>query len=136
MYVCGKELFKYDVQKGIVYQILVVDYDECFCARIYSDGEIEKVFAEHSTVPKKHRKGGQSAARFGRIRDTEITLWFKRINEYLKKIDGEIYVGISSIYYKRFFKTLDRYNQEKIKERLNSEYSDLSGIYQMINKLS
>lgn len=73
--------------------------------------------------------------RFSRIRDTEITLWFKRINEYMKAISGNIYIGISEIYYKRFFNTLSTYNQQKIKERITCEYSGLTGIYQMVNKL-
>lgn len=118
-----------------MYQILVIDYNECCFAKVYSDGEIERIFQHHSMVPNKHHKGGSSAKRFAKIRDNEITLWFKRINEYLKKVDGEIYIGMSSIYYERFYNTLSTYNQQKIKERHSCEYSDLSGIYQMVKKL-
>lgn len=112
-----------------------MDYDDCCFADVYSDGEIDVRFGEHSSVPHKHRKGGQSAARFARARDSEITLWFKRIEEYLKTIDGEFYLGISPIYQKRFIKTLSKINYEKIKEITNTEYSNISGIYQYINKL-
>ena len=57
--------------KTKIYTILVIDLDECYCADVYSDGEIVKRFGEHSSVPNKHKKGGQSAARFARIRENE-----------------------------------------------------------------
>lgn len=123
------------MQKIKVYTILVLDVEQCCCADIYSDGEINVLFKEHSEVPHKHRKGGQSAARFSRIRQNEIILWFKRINEYLKKIDSEIYVGINSIYASKFKKYLNTYNLQKIKHIDSTEYTDLSGIYQYFNRL-
>ncbi len=118
-----------------MYQILVIDYDDAAYGEVYSDGEIIVKWKAHSEVPHKHHKGGQSAARFQRIRDNEITHWFKRINEYLKTVDGEITVGMSEIYYKRFFKTLNTYNQAKIKERYSIEYSGTTGIYQLVKKI-
>ncbi len=134
-YYCGKELLKFTCSKSLMYTILVIDYDDCCCADVYSDGEIITRFSAHSEVPHKHRKGGQSAARFQRIRDNEITLWFKRINEYLKKIDTDIHLGISPIYKRRFVNTLSTYNNRKIKIVKNTEYTNISGIYQYINKL-
>ena len=134
-YYCGKELLLFKAGKSVLYTILVVDYDECCCANVFSDGEIKVLFQEHSSVPHKHKKGGQSAQRFQRIRDNEIVQWFKRINEYLKNIDNEIYIGISSIYQKRFIKYLSTYNKEKVKKVTGTEYSNLSGIYQYVKKL-
>lgn len=61
--------------------------------------------------------------------------WFKRINEYLKSVNGEITVGISPIYQSRFESYLNTYNQQKIKQFHNTEYANLSGIYQMVSKL-
>ena len=122
--------------KTKVYTILVVDLDECYCADVYSDGEIVKRFGEHSSVPNKHKKGGQSAQRFARIRENEIVHWFKRINEYMKPIKNEIYLGISFVYKKRFLNYLNTDNQNKIKEIRRNEYSGLTGIYQYINKLN
>ncbi len=113
----------------------MVDYQECCFAKIFSDGEIKVIFKDTALIPNKHRKGGQSAARYSRNRQNQITEWFKDINERLKVITGEFYVGISSIYYKRFYDTLSTYNKQKVKERKNSEYSGLSGIYQMIKQL-
>ena len=105
-YFCGKELLRFKEGKSKVYTILVIDLDECCCADVYSDGEIVPIFQEHSTVTKKHKKGGQSAARFARIRDNEITHWFKRIDEYLKKINDDIKLGVNHVYQKRFIETL------------------------------
>jgi len=134
-YFCGKELLKFDTIKTKLYTILVIDVEDCCCADVYSDAEIKVLFQEHSSVPHKHKKGGQSAARFARIRDSEITLWFKRINEYLKPLNDDIYLGINHVYERRFIKTLSTYNKEKIKEIRSSEYCNLTGIYQYINKL-
>ncbi len=114
---------------------MVVDYSECFCANVYSDGEIKTLFSDKSLIPNKQDAGGQSAKRYQRNRELAIVHWFKDINEKLKSVNQEIYVGISSIYYNRFLNYLSTYNKQKIKERVNSEYSDLSGIYQMIKKL-
>ncbi len=81
------------------------------------------------------KKGGQSAQRFQHIRDNEITIWYKRINEYLKKVDEEVFLGINSIYKRRFLNTLSTYNNEKIKTINSIEYANVSGVYQYINKL-
>jgi len=110
--------------------------NDCCCADIFSDGEIKVVFQAHSEVPNKHKKGGQSAKRFSQIRDNEITHWFKRINEYLKNIEEEYYLGISSIYKNRFINTLNTYNKNKIKEVNGTEYANLTGVYQYINMLN
>lgn len=118
-----------------MYQILVIDLDNTCFAKVYSDGEIEKKWEHHSSVPHKHRKGGQSARRFTRIRENEITLWFKRINEYLKEISGEIIIGCNSIYYKRFYKHLSTTNKNKVVKRLSIEYTGLTGIYQLLKKI-
>ena len=135
IYFCGKELLQFKEQKTLVYKIMVLDYDECCFAEVYTDGEIKVIFQAHSSVPHKHGKGGQSQQRFQRIRDSEITLWFKRINEYLKDIDGEIIAGISPVYRRRFKRYLNTYNKEKIIEWKNTEYSSLCGIHQMISRL-
>ena len=135
VYFCGKELLQFKEQKSLVYRILVIDYDDCCLAEVYTDGEIVTIFNHHSDVPHKHKCGGQSAARFSRIRQEAIKQWFKRINQYLKQIDGEIIVGISPIYKKRFASYLDSYNQQKIKDFRNTEYANISGIYQMVTKL-
>jgi len=126
---------KFPETKTKIYSILVVDLSECTYADIYSDAEIKIIFQDRSDVPNKHHKGGQSAARFARCRDNEITQWFKSINEKLKNVRDEIYLGINSVYQRRFIKTLTTYNQQKIKEVRGTEYTDLSGIFQYMKKL-
>jgi len=118
-----------------MYQILVVDYDEAYCAKVYSDAEIVQVFHEKSYVPKKHKCGGQSAARFARIRQEKIKHWFKEINCLLKNVDGEIIIGMSSMYRNQFKHYLSTYNLDKIIRWEKSEYNNLSGIYQMVTLL-
>lgn len=119
-----------------MYNILIIDYDEAIYAEVYSDGEIKKVWHETSTVPKKHHKGGQSAPRYARIRELEIVLWFKKLNELMKLDGSDIYLGISNIYYNAFKKKLSTYNLNKIKYQTANEYNGITGVYQMISKLN
>jgi peptide subunit release factor 1 (eRF1) len=81
------------------------------------------------------KAGGQSAQRFSRIRDNEITKWYKRINSCINNIEGSIYVSINFVYKNRFNKYLHTYNKTKIKQYDKNEYSGLTGIYQYINYL-
>lgn len=118
-----------------MYQIFVIDYSHCCFANVYSDAEIEIVYSKTSQVPNKHRKGGQSQMRFQRGRQEAIKQWFKSANEFLKTVDGEIYLGISDFYKNGFMTLLSTYNKQKIKVQYPSEYCNLSGIYQMINRI-
>lgn len=134
-YYCGNELMRFDQKKVKLYSVLVVDVNDCCCAEVYSDGGFQVIFQKHSSVPNKHKKGGQSAARFSRIRDNEITRWYKKIDDWLSNVDGEVRLGINSIYQRRFMDTLNTYNQNKITQTTSTEYADLSGIYQYMNKI-
>lgn len=101
-----------------------------------SDGEIKKLFSDNSFIDNKHKKGGQSSARFARIRQQQIIQWFKSINEYLKNVNSDnIYLGISFVYKSRFLSYLSTNNEKKIKRIERNEYNGLTGIYQYINKL-
>lgn len=81
------------------------------------------------------KKGGQSAPRFARIRDNEITLWYKRINEYLKGTEGEFHLGINSIYKNRFINKLSTYTKQRVLMINSCEGANLSGIYDQINRI-
>jgi peptide subunit release factor 1 (eRF1) len=126
---------KFTASKTIMYTMLIVDLSEAYCAHVYSDGEIKRIFELRSEVPNKHKKGGQSAARFARQRENEITQWFKLINETLKPIKTELYVSITFVYRKRFHNHLTTYNKEKIKQYDRHEYSGITGVYQYISLL-
>jgi peptide subunit release factor 1 (eRF1) len=134
-YFCGKGLLRFTEGKSIIYQILSIDFSECCFARVYTDGEIEVVFKDTSLVPNKHRKGGQSQHRYQQNRENQITEWFRDVNEQLKAVEGQFYVGMSSIYYQRFLDNLSTYNKAKVLERRSCEYSGLTGIYQMVSTL-
>jgi len=135
-YHCGKQLDIYDnSKKTAVYTILSIDLDEAMFSQVMSDGEIKTLFQKTSTVPHKMGVGGQSAVRFAKIRDGEITLWFKRVNEALKEFQGNITLDMNPIHQRRFMKTLHTYNQAKIVRHINSGYSGMCGVYQAIKLL-
>lgn len=116
-----------------MYQLLCIDLSEYAFGKVYSDGEIEIIFKDTSLIASKHRQGGQSALRFQKNRDNAITEYFKEINERLKNVDGEVILGINSVYYNRFIENLNTYNQQKIKEQRGIEYSGVTGVYQMLS---
>ncbi len=134
-YHCGKKLLKVEKDKKIKHIVLVIDLQSAYCARIYEDGSIEKIFDITSSVRNKHRQGGQSQRRFERIREGSIIEWFKRLNEKLKDVKGNIYVGISFVYKERFKKYLSLENANKIINYDRIEYTGLCGIYQYKSKL-
>jgi peptide subunit release factor 1 (eRF1) len=118
-----------------MYCILVIDLDECYLADVFSDGEVVKLFADTSMVPKKQGQGGQSQPRYQANRSNEIVHWFKSINEVLKQYDRQIILGINWIHYKKFLGYLNTYNREKIAQQISAEYCGLAGIYDVINRL-
>ena len=93
-YYCGKRLKKENKPKKLKFTIVIIDLTETYCANIYDDGEIEKIFRINADVPNKHRQGGQSAHRFERNREQQIIKYFKRVNEKLKKVEKEIIICI------------------------------------------
>ena len=50
LYHCGKQLLKVKNDKKIKYTILVLDLRDAYCANVYTDGEIQKIFDINSTV--------------------------------------------------------------------------------------
>jgi len=134
-YYCGRELLQFTEGKTLMYCILVVDLDECYLADVFSDGEVVKLYADTSMVPKKQGQGGQSQPRFQANRANEIVHWFKGINEVLKMYDRQIVLGINWIHYKKFLSYLNTYNQAKVVQQISAEYSGLAGVYDVINRL-
>jgi len=134
-YYCGRELLQFTEGKTLMYCILVIDLDECYLADVFSDGEVVKLFADTSMVPKKQGQGGQSQPRFQANRSNEIVHWFKSINEVLKIYDRDITLGINHVYEKKFISYLSTYNKAKIQKTISNEYSGLAGIYDTVNRL-
>lgn len=135
VYFCGKDLLLFKEDKSLVYQILSVDYEEVAFAKVFSDAEIQVVWNDKSCIPKKMKPGGQSSKRFSQNRDNEIVAWFKKINRFLMTVDGEFYIDISDVYYKRFFRYLHNYNKQKVRGQFNTGYAGVNGVYQSVSKL-
>jgi peptide chain release factor subunit 1 len=68
------------LEEKYVYGLLVLDRREAYWGFLRGN-RIEPVGGANSTVPGKTRKGGQSAARFGRLREIAIAEFYTKIGE-------------------------------------------------------
>ena len=132
-YHCGNSLKKIRPYKKEKFVIIVIDLTEAYCSKIYSDGEIEKIFEISSGVPSKIKAGGQSARRYARIREQKIVEYFKRINERLSDVESKFIIGISFVYQNRLEKYLSTENKKKIIKFTSIEYSGFTGCHQLRN---
>jgi peptide chain release factor subunit 1 len=132
MYFCGNKLIK-SPKNWVTHTLFLFDLKECILAEIYSDNSFHIVAQKSSGITNKHRQGGQSSQRFERGRDNMITHWFKRLNEMLSNVRGEIKIGSHEFYKNRFEEKLSEENKRKITFFFNSEYCDESGVWQYIS---
>ncbi len=88
IYRCDKD-FELGILKEMMdtketYGLVVMDRRECTIAELR--GKSITILSKHtSNVPGKFRAGGQSAARFGRIRENEAKAFYVRVADYLKE---------------------------------------------------
>lgn len=68
------------LEEKYVYGLLVLDKREAYWGFLRGN-RIEPMGGANSTVPGKMRKGGQSAARFGRLREIAIDEFYTKIGE-------------------------------------------------------
>src|SRR5512136_1332503 len=84
MYRCSSnfelEPLKQMLEEKTVYGLLVLDRREAYWGFLRGN-RIEPVGGSTSTVPGKMRKGGQSAARFGRLREIAINEFYTKVGE-------------------------------------------------------
>jgi len=84
MYRCSSNFeldpLKQMLEEKYVYGLLVLDRREAYWGFLRGN-RIEPVGGATSTVPGKMRKGGQSAARFGRLREIAINEFYTKIGE-------------------------------------------------------
>lgn len=84
MYRCSSgfelEPLKQMLEEKYVYGLLVIDRREAYWGFLRGN-RIEPVNGTNSTVPGKQRKGGQSAARFERLRLIAINEFYKKVGE-------------------------------------------------------
>ncbi len=115
--------------------IVLVDLSETYCAKIYDDGDIEKLFGINSNVPNKHKAGGQSQRRFERGREQGIIQYFKRIDRELSKIKDDFIIGTNFIYKPKLEKYLSTENKQKVIKFIPIEYGGFTGASQYRNKI-
>ncbi|MGB8820724.1 MAG: peptide chain release factor aRF-1, partial [Methanoregula sp.] len=84
MYRCSSkfelEPLKQMLEEKYVYGLLVLDRREAYWGFLRGN-RIEPIGGSTSTVPGKMRKGGQSAARFGRLREIAINEFYTKVGE-------------------------------------------------------
>lgn len=84
MYRCSSkfelEPLKQMLEEKSVYGLLVLDRREAFWGFLRGN-RIEPIGGTNSTVPGKQRKGGQSSARFQRLREIAINEFYTKIGE-------------------------------------------------------
>ncbi len=88
IYLCDKrfhtELIKPLYQNYDKYGIIIIGGEE---VKLYTicGTEIKKLDRDKIRITKNHNKGGQSAQRFGRIRDNEIQQYIAQCNELIRE---------------------------------------------------
>ncbi len=131
-----KELLE---QQG-TYGLVVLDGKDATLALL--QGTSVKILRRlHSTAHAKFKKGGQSAARLGRIREEEIEVYYKRVGEAmdafvgLKSFGGVIVGGPGPV--KEDFLKAKPYNyQLKILGMIDTGYAEEYGIHELMEKSS
>lgn len=88
LYRCDKE-FVLDILKELIeeantYGMVVIDRRDATLALLHGKAIIPLV-STHSQVPGKFRAGGQSAARFGRLREEAAKDHFRKVADYMKE---------------------------------------------------
>lgn len=133
-YYCGKELKTYIKEKTVLYTILTIDLSSVLLVHVYSDGEIKTLYKADSWIDNKQGSGGQSAARFQRLRQGQIIQWYKQHNAFLLTQElNNIILDMQIVYSKQFLEQLHSYNKPKITRLVSSGYSgSISGVYQTI----
>ncbi|NVO66733.1 peptide chain release factor aRF-1 [Methanofollis tationis] len=89
MYRCSSnfelEPLKAMLEEKYVYGLLVIDRREAYWGFLRGN-RVEPIGGSTSTVPGKQRKGGQSAARFQRLRLIAINEFYKKVGEHSSEI--------------------------------------------------
>ncbi len=129
-----KELLE---QQG-TYGLVVLDGKDATLALL--QGTSVKVIRRlHSTAHAKFKKGGQSAARLGRIREEEIEVYYKRVGEAMdaflgQKNFGGVIVGGPGPVKEDFLKAKAYNYQLKVLGMVDTGYADEYGVEELIEK--
>jgi len=135
LYYCGRE---YEKPPTIVYEpnlLIVIDADEAAVG--LSDGERIRVLWTHcSWVPKKHGRGGQSQARFGRAREEALTQWLRKVLEIVKPyaVGKQLIIGGPGMTKDEFIKEFSDELRAQIIRVDSVGYTDENGLYELMGK--
>lgn len=94
LYYCGREYKKLDEDKFDPYLIVVFDSQEATIGT--TDGEnIRVLWTDESRIHGKHHMGGQSQARFQRLREQEVLHWSRSVWQHVVDLYGgrDIIIG-------------------------------------------
>ncbi|MFQ6085079.1 MAG: peptide chain release factor aRF-1 [Candidatus Bathyarchaeia archaeon] len=122
------------------YGIVVLDTQRATFAVLRGGKRLEVVKSITSGISGKHRAGGQSAARFERLRAMEVLRFFRRISKYVDEIflrvpdlNGLIVGGPGPTKSEFLKKATYHYSlKEKTLEPVDTGYSDEEGINEAV----
>jgi len=125
-----------------LYGLIVLDRREATIGLLRGK-RIEVLAYKTSTVPGKHRQGGQSSVRFERLREIAIHEFYKRVGDaateaflpYKDELMG-ILIGGPSPTKEEFYKGeyLHHELQKKVVGLFDVGYTDESGLYELVEK--
>jgi peptide chain release factor subunit 1 len=125
-----------------IYGLIVIDRREATIG-ILRGKRIEALSYVTSTVPGKHRQGGQSSVRFERLRQIAIHEFYKRVGEraneallpHLEDLQG-ILIGGPSPTKEEFYEGeyLHHELQKRVIGLFDISYTDESGLYELVEK--
>ncbi len=144
-YHCGKKFLlkplKYILEPKRAYGLISIDRQDAAIA-LLKGTIVEIKYKESSAVPGKFKAGGQSAARFQRVRENLAKSWYDKISRYanrifdnVENIEG-IIIGGPSLTKKEFVnrKKLRPKYREKIITFIDTGYSGEDGIRELVEK--
>lgn len=134
-YFCGRE---YDYPKEIIYEphlLVVADAQEATIGMTDSV-HITILWSDTSLVPRKHRHGGQSQARFQRGREEVLKNWLREIAEkvILYSTDKDIIVGGPGMTKNLLIEELPTDVRNRISRIDSVGYTDENGLWELIGK--
>ncbi|XP_069180595.1 eukaryotic peptide chain release factor subunit 1 isoform X1 [Procambarus clarkii] len=116
----------------------IIDASEVIFALMSPHGE--QILHKHTNnAPSKHGRGGQSAARFERLRTEKITHYIKNCFDQLTTLlthhrDVEVVLGGAGQVKETFLNMLTKHNRSKVKHTVTLGKSGEAGLYEAIEK--
>ncbi len=125
-----------------VYGVVIVDRGEATIGIIHGK-TTEVLWHDHSMVPGKTRKGGQSSVRFQSQRELQEKNWYREVADKMKSLFSQ-YKNLKGIILAGTFASKDRFfdqaqlNQEwkkKIIAKVDVQYHGINGMNEVLEKV-